>query len=182
MKINRKHGLLAAFFFWSFWPATDVFAFSSIITLEQSQIQSRVNKEFPIYFGSSDLSIEFYRPKIELSDNKNQVSLSTHAKIVSNGAELENLIIGFSGKPYYLSEIGEFRLQGLRLQSFDSQSLPPDQELQLMILINLALANVLADIPIYTLDESKLRERIAKKRLKGASVVGGKLELEFVLD
>ncbi|MDH5216408.1 MAG: DUF1439 domain-containing protein, partial [Gammaproteobacteria bacterium] len=70
----------------------------------------------------------------------------------------------------------------LWLQSFKTQSLTSTQELQLKLLINLALANVLTDIPIYTLDESKLREKIAKKRLKSAKVVAGKLELEFSLD
>jgi len=164
------------------WPATSVLAFSSIITLDAKQIQARVNKAFPIEFGNPELRITFYQPKVMLSNEKNQISLKTYAKIVSNEEELENSTIKFAGKPYYFAPKGEFRLRDLWLQSFKTQSLTSTQELQLTLLVNLALVNVLTDIPIYTLDESKLREKIAKKRLKSAKVVAGKLELEFSLD
>jgi hypothetical protein len=165
-----------------FLPICNGFAFTSTITLSESQIQQRVIKAFPINFGNSELSIEFYRPKVILSKDRNQIILRSHAKIAANDEILERSIISFGGKPYYLAGKGEFRLRDLWLRSFETQSLTPQEEIQLTLLVNMALTSVLLDIPIYTLNDNDLREKIARKRLKSAKVVDGALELEFSLD
>lgn len=179
MKLNKTFVLLIIV---AFLPISSALAFTNTITLEQEQIQQRVNKAFPVNFGNQELSIEFYHPKLKLSNDKNQILLTTHAKIVSYDELLEHSTISFGGKPYYYSQNGEFRLRDLWLQAFKAKGLDPAQELQITLLVNLALSSVLVDIPIYTLNDENLRERIAKKRLRSAKVVDGKLELEFSLD
>ncbi|MDH5544261.1 MAG: DUF1439 domain-containing protein [Gammaproteobacteria bacterium] len=162
--------------------ATGAYAFSNAIYLSEAQIQQRVDSAFPQSIGTTTLGAQFHTPKVHLSKNENRVTLEVMVKLLTPSSSQQAAKLFVSGTPYYVPEQAEFRLNSLNVDALDIKHLSANEAIQIQIFANLALTEVMLDIPIYTLNDKDLREKIAKKRLKSARVVDGQLELEMSLD
>lgn len=81
--------------------------------------------------------------------------------------------------PYYNAEEGAIYLKDVRLLSWQSNNEKYQNELQMFLpMLADGIAGVLNSTPIYTLDESKMKEALVKKFGKAIVVEKGQLRLE----
>lgn len=89
------------------------------------------------------------------------------------------LNLTFDTIPYYDPEKSAVYLRDFRILSWSGEPKEYMEQLQIaMPFLSKSLAALLASIPIYTLDDSNIRDALIKKFAKGIKIEPGVLELE----
>ncbi|MCK3657527.1 hypothetical protein A4G18_02025 [Pasteurellaceae bacterium Pebbles2] len=89
------------------------------------------------------------------------------------------LTVAFDTIPYYNPEKGEVYLRDLRILRWSGSPEHYVAQLQsIMPFLSQSISGLLSNVPIYRLDDSKVRDALIKKFAKGIVVEQGRLSLE----
>lgn len=126
----------------------------------------------------------------QLKDLKTQIG-RTHEKRVEMSGIAEGLFklggkqfpaklnLTFDTIPYYDAEKGAIYLRNLRILRWSGEPNEYMDQLQTAIpFLSQSIAALLSSVPVYTLDDSNMREMLIKKFAKGLKIEPGILELE----
>ncbi|OOF87233.1 hypothetical protein BKG93_01585 [Rodentibacter ratti] len=126
----------------------------------------------------------------QLKDLTTKIGRSTEKRVEINGTAEGLLKFGnkqfpaklnltFDTIPYYNPEKGAVYLRNLRVLQWSGEPKEYMEQLQIaMPFLSESISALLATIPIYTLDESNIRDVLIKKLAKGIKIEPGILELE----
>ncbi|OOF59244.1 DUF1439 domain-containing protein [Rodentibacter myodis] len=90
-----------------------------------------------------------------------------------------NLDLTFDTIPYYDAEKGAVYLRDLRILRWSGEPNEYMEQLQIaMPFLSQSISALLSSIPVYTLDDSNVRDVLIKKFAKGIKIEPGVLELE----
>lgn len=93
-----------------------------------------------------------------------------------------NIILNLDTVPYYDPEKGAIFLKEVQLKSWQVSPAKYQNELQMILpLLADGMAGVLNRMPVYTLDENKMKEALVKKFGKAIIVEKGELRLETTI-
>ncbi|OOF88417.1 hypothetical protein BKG94_06555 [Rodentibacter ratti] len=146
--------------------------------LEKGTIKDKFN--FPGLF-----SLDY-----QLKDLTTKIGRGTEKRVEINGTaeglfKLGNkqfpakLNLTFDTIPYYNPEKGAVYLRNLRVLQWSGEPKEYMEQLQIaMPFLSESISALLSTIPIYTLDESNIRDVLIKKFAKGIKIEPGILELE----
>ncbi|WP_439242117.1 DUF1439 domain-containing protein [Lonepinella sp. BR2474] len=130
---------------------------------------------------SMDYKVENLQAKIG-ENNSGRVELTgtiDSSLNLSNKIYAGKLNLTFDTIPYYNAEKGEVYLKDLRILRWSGS--PDNYAAQLqsvMPFLSDSIGALLSSMPIYTLDDSKVRDALIKKFAKGITVEPGKLSVD----
>ncbi len=180
MKLSFRylHALMAVFLVAAVSPS---YAFTNTIELSQQKIQDRVDAFFPLTVGDPIFSLRFSQPKVLLDAHNNKIGMHISIEIASNSKAIALGSGELHGRPVYKKEEGGFYLQHPQIRALQMDGLSV-RDIRFSLIMDIALASILTEIPIYKLNDNKLRERFAKKRLQSIRVEDGVFLMEFNFD
>ncbi|OOF80013.1 DUF1439 domain-containing protein [Rodentibacter caecimuris] len=161
---------------------------SSPFSLTESQINQYLSEKGAIKdkFNFPGLfSLDY-----QLKDLTAKIGRGTEKRVEINGTaeglfKLGNkqfpakLTLTFDTVPYYSPEKGEIYLRNLRILKWSGEPNEYMEQLQIaMPFLSESIALLLSSMPIYTLDETNIRDVLIKKFAKGIKIEPGILELE----
>ena len=150
-----------------------------VIRVDQSEIQRRINRRFPIVKQKLVFKVVLKRPKVVLNPDTDRVEIGLQVVGALGDAEVGRTSATISGGVRYQQDGAVFVLTDPRLESLDMQRMPARFEEPARRALNRFMAEVLPAIPLYRLRKDK--HRVARVLLKRAWISDGKLHLEMGL-
>jgi hypothetical protein len=144
------------------------------IVIPKSKIQDAINKDFPINEDVVVSSITIDTPLVYFADT------NVGLKSKYNGYFLKKDVSGivdFNGQVTYNEDEGAFYLSNFNLVNFTVNDADLSNQEELRSLIETVINKYLGHYPIYKLDPSKYKEKLAGMLIKDVKVEDDKLIL-----
>jgi hypothetical protein len=175
----RKHWYFFAILFISLLALNNCARYTIKVDLTAEQIQSRLDDRFPLFLPALDYITVLDKPEIRLLPDKVEIHLQLFTPTAEQG--LPVIDVTLTGLLAYNNQNLTFYLKDLELVEFITDLLEESRKRLLTNTINLVIANSLKEIPLYTLDQSQFKEKLAAYFLSKVDVEQNKLVLTLAL-
>src|SRR5690606_10501585 len=135
----------------------------SIVALSPSQLQSGLKEHFPLrhcLLGLACLTLS--EPRVRLIDGDPRVYLSVVMVPELSSGPMREGTVEAHGEPRYAPAEGAFYVDRPDLTRLDFPELPESQRAFIVELSRVLLAQMLARIPVWRLDENDARQAFAR--------------------
>lgn len=157
-----------------------IFAFE--INLTAQELQKRLSPHFPVRYTGLGIDLTVGPPKVYLFGASNRIGLRSSVNITLLDENVGKATARLSGRIRYRAQSGEFFLDDPVVDSIQSAQLDPRYFPLLEQALTVLARETLITFPLYTLDESRFQDRLAKKRLQSVRVEEDVLVITLDLD
>lgn len=165
--------LLSALFFSSFALAF----FSQTIEVSQQQLQAQLDAVGPLRHQESFITVSVENPHVLLTEDSDKLGFTGLVETVLFGNMKANAHVELRGNVVYRAENGAFFISNVEVVNLTSEQIPPQQVPNVKRIVASMMNQLLDKQPVYTLNEAKTEEKLAKAVLKDVSIENGKLLL-----
>jgi len=155
-------------------------AWAFVITLTQRDIQSQVEKKFPITEESDFYTLTLKNPKVDLQEGSGRIGLIANAAVATLMGESSG-VIHIDGAIKYVRERGEFILGDATARAVEIEGMSAMVRQKVAELATEVLRDYFNKNPIYKLKADASAEAAIKSALKSVTVKDGKLQVELGL-
>jgi hypothetical protein len=153
-----------------------------VVELSQEQLQDKLEKGFPLKKGVLVFNLELTDPKVTLRDGSDRIHFSVN---VGTNIRIDGVTprgtAAVATRLRYVPDRGEFYMSDpdavLDLESMTGENLEKINEIA-----NVLLKEFSAQRPLYRLEESDLKENVARAVLRDVRVEGGVLKIHLGLN
>jgi hypothetical protein len=149
-------------------------AFSHVVTLSESELQSKITTLQPYSYQKLGNTFTFNDVKVELTDGEDTVYLTSSIKANLIGGIESVGAIGLSGKIRYISDAGEFFIDAAEIQSLNLPGVNGALKERLIKPVTVAAQVILSKIPVYRLNDT-VKQKLAKGMIKSVKVKNKKI-------
>ncbi|CAA0124324.1 putative lipoprotein YceB [BD1-7 clade bacterium] len=146
----------------------------------QAELQEQLNKQ-TLKFEHPLIQVTITDPVIHLFDDTQKLQLSGNVDMNLLGSYSGKGSLTITGKPVYKTDSTSFYLENPDIIALHVAEMNPDQVDAVRLTLNQALKQWLKSVPIYTLKDKTLQEKMAKSTLESVSIRNKSLVLDFSL-
>jgi len=149
------------------------------ITLTLPDIQSQVEKNFPVTESSALYSLTLKNPRVELKEGSERVGLIVDTTMTALGIMATSGVVHIDGAIGYLRDKGEFLLEDAVARQVELEGISEPGQRQVAQIATMALREYFKKNPIYRLNPNDASEAVIKSALKSVKIQDGKLVVEL---
>ncbi|MBU3018541.1 DUF1439 domain-containing protein [Paraglaciecola agarilytica] len=152
---------------------SQAFAFTKEFT--EAELQEMVSAIMPITRSKFFVTMTLSEPRLDLLESSNEIGLGANIKASALGS------YGGSGSGYltgslsYNQEQGALYFVNAKLLELNLNNVSAEQQEDIKKLLQPVVGTILGSRPIYVLDDSDLKQKLAKASLESLEVRDGKL-------
>jgi len=137
------------------------------IEIKKSQIQEMLDKKFPIEKKAFFVKLNLHTPEVYFSGTQIGLRLRFNSNIIKGDLQGS---VDLKGELHYDSEQAQFFLKNLKIIEFKLGDTDLKHQEKMMFMINAVVSEYLDGYPIYTLNQSDLKQAVTGKLLKQIAV------------
>ena len=149
------------------------------ITLTRQDIQTQVERSFPITEENMFSSITLQSAKVDLQEGSDRLGLIVDAAVSALGGLEISGLVHVDGALKYVSQTGEFLLVDAIARSVDIAGVSEPIRMKAAELVTELMKDYFSKNPIYKLNPQTMAEAMVMKAIKSVGVKDGKLVVEL---
>jgi hypothetical protein len=151
------------------------------LKVSHAEMQSRLDKKFPVTKRKSVLKVVFSNPRLELISQANQLQTTLTVNASALGVSLGESDVTIRGGVRYDKESKAFHMTDPRVEKLDVSHVPARYQDKLRRAVDLAVQDILPIVPVYRLNKDNFRHSAARTFLQEAWVDDNTLYLKMQL-
>lgn len=161
------------------FSATWVQAYSYTKEFSAAELQNMLSAIMPLTQTKYFITLTFSEPKLDLLESTNELGLGANIRASALGAFSGNGTTYITGSISYHQEEGAFYFKNPKLVALKLNGVAKQQQSEIQKLAQSTIATILASRPLYILDDTDEKQKLAKSSLESVRVQGGKLVVSF---
>lgn len=161
--------------------------FSHTLSFTEAELQEKIDPQFPLEKSKGPLTLTLDSPEVSLREDVDRIGVKAHAKVsagmiesllgdaIDDVKDMADWTVAIDGRLDYDPETGTLYFVDPVVRDVQIKGLPEAQIGNVTELATELVGNKLGRIKLYTLDESDVKQRLARLSLKSVEVSGGKL-------
>jgi len=147
------------------------------IRISQAQLEQKLAERLPLTQRYPLVSVTMAQPRVHLSEDSERVDFGLNMTVTTNtsGSQLLGAQIDVSSSLRYDAERGAIFLDQPVMDKLVVQGLDDRRTAMAQVALEAAMASYLAQQPIYTLNASDARQRVARMKVRDIKVDKGVL-------
>lgn len=154
-------------------------AWAYVVEMTQEQLQVMLAKGFPLKREVAFATLTFDQPRLVLEQGSNRLGLALTLLAEMPGQRPARGSGMIDGELEYHADTGEFHLRNPSVKSLSFDGLAPQYNALLQGVVAEYAAQTLPIVVLYRLDESEMRQAMARRMLKSVQVKDGKVLAEL---
>ena len=149
------------------------------IVFTQADLQSKVEKSFPVKKKKEFVKVELSNPDILLAAGSERIGMRMQIAVALPGMGTVSGAMEADGDLVYRSDEGKIAITNTRLRQLDIEEVPSAYQKTVEAIAASLAKRHLSDVTVYTLNQDDFKESLAKLILRTIAVEDGRVVVEI---
>ncbi|MBU2883364.1 DUF1439 domain-containing protein [Psychrosphaera sp. B3R10] len=150
-------------------------------TIQQSEIQQKLDQMMPLERTKYFVKVKISDPKIALKSGQDALYIEATITASGPGGLGGSGLVGVTGDVEYRTKEGAFYLQNPKVAKLAFNDVPTAIQPKIKKSVEKLVAKALKKYPIYQLDDTDMKQKLAKSTIKSIKVIDEAVEVELSL-
>jgi hypothetical protein len=155
----------------------NIMAYSYTLEISEHELQNKLSAMMPMERKFLVASVIISNPEVKLLKVSNKISIFSNITVIAPDGAKKTGRIQFTGNLIYDAPQAAFYFKNPVIENLEIDHLPEQYAPDIKQIVQLALGHAMALYPVYTLQDSDLRQKYVKSVLETVTVNDGKLQV-----